>query len=291
MNRYLDFIRIFYYTHIAQGLDTIQRIVSQPRPATASGPRKFDELFGSKYLTTTFLFIILFIQVHHQNLLRLLEIRIKVKRRLGKITIQKLTTNHFVINRFDDFDLTRPSTAPSPSDTLQNRSNTGVSSLRTGLELPKSSDIFPSTKTTTESSKSNDWLGLKDEPSDEDAFAPSLIQKIEPVVTTTLVKKTPTVPIQQTHPTKPEPPKKSIIDDLLADDRRELTEKTTQDFWLDERTASNKRPTAPVISKTSLFTDNQQIKSSTKPLFDAKTDFGILKIFFVLRFSFLFLFR
>lgn len=52
---------IFYYKHIAQGNDTIQRIVSQPRPATSSGARKFDDLFGSKYLTIILLFIIILI--------------------------------------------------------------------------------------------------------------------------------------------------------------------------------------------------------------------------------------
>ena len=30
------------------GQDTLQRIVSQPRPSTASGARKFDDLFGGK---------------------------------------------------------------------------------------------------------------------------------------------------------------------------------------------------------------------------------------------------
>src|SRR5689334_8794046 len=105
-----------------------------------------------------------------------------------------------LLNRFDDFDLTRPSTAPSPSGTAQNRPNTGVlSSLRTGLEP----QIFSPTKTTTESSKSHDWLGLKDESSDED----------EPVITT-LVKKTPIAPIQGAIPTVSESPKKSLLDDL-----------------------------------------------------------------------------
>ena len=47
-------ILTFYYKHIAQGQDTLQRIISQPRPATSSGSRKFDDLFGSKYCTTTF---------------------------------------------------------------------------------------------------------------------------------------------------------------------------------------------------------------------------------------------
>jgi hypothetical protein len=87
------------------------------------------------------------------------------------------------------FDLTRPSTAPSPSDTLQNRSNTGVvSSMRTGLEPNKFTDMFPPTKTTTESNKSDNWLGYKDESSEEDEPPLRSIQKIEPVVTT-LVKK------------------------------------------------------------------------------------------------------
>ncbi|CAF4881558.1 unnamed protein product, partial [Rotaria socialis] len=30
----------------AQGQDTIQRIINQPRPATSSGSRKYDDLFG-----------------------------------------------------------------------------------------------------------------------------------------------------------------------------------------------------------------------------------------------------
>ena len=52
-------LKIFYYKHIAQGQDTIQRIVSQPRPATSSGTRKFDDLFGSKCLVNIILFIVL----------------------------------------------------------------------------------------------------------------------------------------------------------------------------------------------------------------------------------------
>jgi hypothetical protein len=184
------------------------------------------------------------------------------------------------------FDLTRPSTAPSPSDTLQNRSNTGVvSSMRTGLEPNKFTDMFPPTKTTTESNKSDNWLGYKDESSEEDEPPLRGIQKIEPAVTT-LVKKTPIVSVQETLPTVSEPPKKSVLDDLLEDDRRVLTEKTAltptvvsnttkQDFWLDERTSSTKRPATTGLPKPSLFTDTQQIKSSTKPLFHTKNDFGI----------------
>jgi hypothetical protein len=163
--------------------------------------------------------------------------------------------------------------------------------MRTGLEPNKSSDIFSSTKTTTESSKSNDWLGLKGESSDEDVPPPRVIQKTEPVITT-LVKKIPIAPVQEAPLTIPELPKKSVLDDLLEDDRRALKEKSTrpptiisnnaaQGFWLDEQTTPNKRLATAVIPKTSLFTDNQQMKSSIKPLSDTKTDYGIFNICFL----------
>jgi hypothetical protein len=159
--------------------------------------------------------------------------------------------------------------------------------MRTGLEPNNFSDIFPTSKASTESSKSNNWLDLKDESSDEDQSPLRPIQKIEPVVTT-LAKKLPIAPIKETPSTVPEPPKKSVFD-LLEDDRRALTEKSaltptvlsnnaSQDFGFDDRITANKRPATAGPPKTSLFTDNQQIKSTTKPLFDTKTDYGILKI-------------
>ncbi|CAF4722418.1 unnamed protein product, partial [Rotaria magnacalcarata] len=44
---------------------------------------------------------------------------------------------------------------------MQNQSNTSVlSSLRTGLEPNKSTDMFSSTKTTTGTNKANNWLGF-----------------------------------------------------------------------------------------------------------------------------------
>ncbi|CAF3244284.1 unnamed protein product [Rotaria sp. Silwood2] len=238
-------------TNFTQGQDTLQRIISQPRPATSSGSRKFDDLFGSSPPKST---------------------------TLGDTDKSKKAV------RFEDPDPIRPSTAPSTSDKLQNRPNTSVlSSLRTGLEPNKSSDIFSSTKTTTGSSKSNDWLGLKDETSDEDEFPTNITQKVEPSINT-LAKKAPILPVQETASTVVEPPKKSLLDDLLEDDRRALTEKTpitpkvqtnktTQDFRLDERTTSNKRSTTVGISKTPSFTDNQEVKSSIKTLFDTKTDY------------------
>lgn len=184
------------------------------------------------------------------------------------------------------FDLSRPSTAPSPADTLQNRPNTGLlSSLRTGLEPTKSSDLFSPTRTTADSNKSTNWLGLTGESSDEDQPPPRGTPKTEPVVTT-FVKKPPIAPIQEVTPAVIEQPKKSVLDAFLENDRRALTEKiippatnasnnTAQDFWLDDRSNSNKRLTTGGISKTPPFTDNQQIKSSTnKSLFDTKNDSG-----------------
>jgi hypothetical protein len=47
-----------FHQYLAQGQDTIQRIVSQPRPTTASGDRKFDDLFGSIYFLSTFQFLL-----------------------------------------------------------------------------------------------------------------------------------------------------------------------------------------------------------------------------------------
>ncbi|CAF3661727.1 unnamed protein product [Rotaria sp. Silwood1] len=238
-------------TNFTQGQDTLQRIISQPRPVTSSGSTKFDVLFGSSPPKST--------------------------------TIGELEKNKKAV-RFEDPDLTRPSTAPSTSDKLQNRPNINVlSSLRTGLEPNKSSDIFSPTKTTTGSSKSNDWLGLKDETSDDDVFPTHITQKIEPAITT-LAKKAPILPVQETRSTIVEQPKKSVLEDLLEEDRRALTENTTitrqistnkpiQDFLFDERTTSNKRPTTTSISKTPSFTDNQGVNSSTKTLFDTRNDY------------------
>jgi len=150
--------------------------------------------------------------------------------------------------------------------------------------------MFSSIKTTTESSKQDDWLGLKDEPNDDDQFPPRGTQKTQPSVTT-LIKKTPIAPIQETRPTVAEPPKKSVIDILLEDDRRTLTEKpnfisnnTTQNLWLDDQTTSNKRLATGGISNTSSYTDNQQIKSPSKTLFGTKTDSGRLKILKIFNF-------
>jgi len=156
--------------------------------------------------------------------------------------------------------------------------------MRTGLEPNKSSDIFSTSKPSTGSNKSNNWLDLKDESSEEEQFPPRPIQKIEPVVTT-IAKKTPIAPIKEAPSTVPETSKKSLFD-ILDDDRRTLTEKSatvlsnnaSQDFGLYDRTTSNKRPATAGPSKTSLFTDNQHTKSATKPLFDTKPDFGIEKI-------------
>jgi len=196
--------------------------------------------------------------------------------------------------RFDDFDLPRPTTAPSSADaTAQNRSTIGgITSLRTGLEpdkspdifsTNKSSDIFSTAKPSTDSNKSNDWLGLKDESSEEDESAPPPrpAPKIEPVLTT-VAKKTPILPVQQPTPTVVvEPPKKSVLDAFLDDERLVLTTKTpitpvvptttnsATDFWLDDRTNTQKRPATAGTTRTPSFTDTQPIKNSTN------TDFGI----------------
>ncbi|CAF0907100.1 unnamed protein product [Adineta steineri] len=238
-------------TNTFTGQDTIQRIVSQPRPATSSGSRTFDDLFGNSPPKNT---------------------------TLGDTDRNKKSV------RFDEFDLARPSTAPSPADTLQNRSNTGaLSSMRTGLDPKRSTDLFPPTKkTTNESNNPNDWLGLKDESSEEDDLPQRRKEKIEPAITT-LAKKTPLAPVHEVSATVSELPKKSVLDDLIEEDRRALSEKTpitatatinktSQDSWFSDHTNSNKRPSVGAIPKTSLHIDNQQVKPSTKPLFDTKTD-------------------
>jgi hypothetical protein len=130
-------------------------------------------------------------------------------------------------------------------------------------------------------------MGLKDESSDEDQFPLRPTPKIESVVTT-LAKKVPLAPTKEIHPVVAEPPKKSVFD-LLEDDRRALSEKSalpppvmsnnsSQDFNFGDQTASNKRPATAGQTKTSLFTDNQESRSMTKPLFETKTDFGISNI-------------
>jgi hypothetical protein len=153
--------------------------------------------------------------------------------------------------------------------------------MRTGLE-PKSSDMFSSIKTTTESSKQEDWLGLKDDSNDEDQLPPHGTQKPQPSVTT-FIKKIPIAPIQEAHSTVAEPPKKSVLDIFLEDERRTLTEKTT----LTPTVISNN--TTQKISKTSSYTDNQHLKSLTKPLFDTKNDSGIFKILKIFNFCSFFL--
>ncbi|UJR31447.1 hypothetical protein I4U23_018940 [Adineta vaga] len=232
----------------AQGQDTIQRIVNQPRPATSSGTRKYDDLFGTSPPKTTM---------------------------TSDMDKNKKTV------RFDENDSTRPTTAPPSSDLLQHRSGTGtIATMRTGLEPNKSFSMSSPNKptATTESNNSNDWLGLKDESSDEDEFPIRPPQKTEPV-TTTLAKKTPLLSVPEP------PPKKSVLDDLLNDDRRALTEKTpvvptvtskitSQNLWFDDEKISDKRSSTANTQKTLLFQDTQQNKPSTKTPLDSKTDFS-----------------
>lgn len=177
--------------------------------------------------------------------------------------------------RFDDSDLTRPSTAGATS----NRSNTGaLSAMRTGLEPTKSSDFLGSLKSTPASGKANDWLELKSGSSEEDEFPSRPTQKYEPVVTT-IAKKTPII--------TPEAPKKTSLDSLLDDDRRLLSEKTplpppaptssiTQDFLFDDRTTSNKRPSTAGPTKTSWLSDQPASKPTVRSSLDAKSDFGTI---------------
>ncbi|CAF3385709.1 unnamed protein product [Rotaria socialis] len=239
--------------NFTQGQDTIQRIINQPRPATSSGSRKYDDLFGDSPPKSS---------------------------TLGDMDKTKRTV------RFEDPNPQRPSTAPSVADKMQNQSNTSVlSSLRTGLEPNKSTDMFSSIKTTTGSSKANDWLGLNDGSSDEDEFPTHTTKKSESAVTT-LVKKTAALPFHEAPPKVAEPPRKSVLDGLLEDDRRALTEKITPpikvpapkitpDFLFDDRTSSNARPASVGISKPQLFTDSQELKPPTKSSYDQKTGFDI----------------
>jgi hypothetical protein len=149
--------------------------------------------------------------------------------------------------------------------------------------------MFSSIKTTNESKKTNDWLGLKDESSEEDEFPAHVPPKVESTISN-LVKKNPIAPVQHAPPTVIEPPKKSVLDGFLEEDRRSLTVNTPikppiasnttgPNLWFDEHTNTNKRPTTAGISNSTLFTDKQQVKSSTKPLFDTKNDFGIYLYF------------
>jgi hypothetical protein len=183
---------------------------------------------------------------------------------------------------FDDAEM-RPSTAPS-----QNRSNPSVlSSMRTGLEPNRSLDMFSSTKAPTDSNNDNSWLGLKDEPTDDDEELPAAPQPVRVALKaesalSTLVKKTALATAQPVHAAVIEPPKKSVFD-ILDDDRRELHEKTilppsatsvvkAPDFWLDDRSAMNKRPpTVPLIKPSE---SQSPSKSSMKSSFDTRNDFG-----------------
>ena len=216
--------------------------------------------------------------------------RREIKKWLGKTTITSLSINASRIsNRFDDLDLTRPSTAPAPADTAQNRSGLGaLSALRTGLEPTKSSDLFANMKSTPESSKANDWLGLKSESSEEEEPPARLTQKYEPVVTT-IAKKTPIMPTKETPATMHEAPKKPFIDSFLDDERRILSEKTplpppaaptsnlTQDFLFDDRSTTNKRQSTSGPTKSSWIPDQPASKPTTRSSLDAKSDFGMAK--------------
>ena len=188
------------------------------------------------------------------------------------------------MDRFDDFDATRPSTAPSPSDTLQTRAKPSVlSSMRTGLEPSRSSDIFASGKATNEASASGNWLGLTDDNSDkDDEFLLRTPKKTESVVTSPAKKATATSSSMQDFlPAAVEPPKRSVLDDLLDKDRLALNEKTAikpaatastkvQDFWLEQPTPSNNRPSTAGASRT---TDFSTSKSATRSSYETKNDF------------------
>lgn len=190
-----------------------------------------------------------------------------------------------ILSSFDDAEA-RPSTAPS-----QNRSNPSVlSSLRTGLEPNRSLDMFSSTKAPTDSNNDNSWLGLKDEPMDEEEELPPppppqpvrVAPRAESAVST-LVKKTPLATAQPGPAAVTEPPKKSVFD-LLEDDRKQLHEKTilpanltsatvkAPDFWLDDRSTTNKRP--PTAQPIKPSESQSPMKSSMKSSFDARNDFG-----------------
>ena len=153
-------------------------------------------------------------------------------------------------NRFDDFDATRPSTAPSPSDTLQTRAKPS----------------FVSAKAANDATSSSNWLGFTDENSDkDDEFVLSTPKKTESIVTT---------PAKKT-------PQRSLVDELLDQDRLALNEKTVikptvnsstkaQEFWLDQPTSSNNRPSTAGASRT---TDFSTLKSATRSSYETKNDF------------------
>ncbi|CAF2065790.1 unnamed protein product [Rotaria magnacalcarata] len=239
-------------TNFTQGQDTIQRIINQPRPTTSSGSRKFDDLFGDSPPKSS---------------------------TLGDTDKTKRTV------RFEDPNPIRPSTAPPVADKMQNQSNTSVlSSLRTGLEPNKSTDMFSSTKTTTGTNKANNWLGFNNGSSDDDEYPTHTTKKSEPAVTT-LVKRTAALSLHEAPPKVAEPSKKSVLDGLLEDDRRAAfsekitppikvpAPKITPDFLFDDRTSSNVRSAAAGISKPQLFTDSQELKPSTQSSYDQKTGF------------------
>lgn len=192
----------------------------------------------------------------------------------------------FIPTRFDDSDLLRPSTAPAPAGLTQNRPSTSVlSSLRTGLEPNKSSDPFLNLKRTMESSNTKNWLDVTAESSDEDEVALRPTQKYEPVVTT-IAKKNPIVPAQESPSVVSEPPKKTLFDKIREDDQRALTEKiilppnassnsNMPDFLSDNRTASDKRPSTAGPSKSISFFDQLESKQPMRSSFDTKNDPGM----------------
>ena len=71
-------------------------------------------------------------------------------------------------------------------------------------------------------SEGDNWLGLKNSPSDVDEVR-AYQQKSEPAVNT-LAKKILTTPIPETHPLVVKPSKDSAIDNYLKEDRLTLTE-------------------------------------------------------------------
>ena len=190
---------------------------------------------------------------------------------------------------FDEFELGRPSTAPAPTNTIQNQSSSGViSAMRTGLEPNKSFSALSSSKTAAvttpaESNDPNAWLGLKDESTEDkhDDFLSRPKQKVESVVTT-LAKKTPTTPIQAKPPAVPEQPKKWNIEDFLDNDKEQLKQpiivppatstKTSTNSWFQDPTTTDKRSTPLNTPKATSLTEVQQAKSTAQKLFDSDND-------------------
>ncbi|CAF1222050.1 unnamed protein product [Didymodactylos carnosus] len=176
------------------GTNTLQRILDQPRPATASGSKKYDDPFGS-----------LFDEKDGSKNLG------DTDKSQSKKTV-----------RFDDFDdldlLTRPSTAPSQS---LNQGKSVLSMLRTGLE-PKSFETFSSTKSgninedMTASLKPHAYLGLTDnnvyDDDNDDDREPQYHSKQEELRNplSELISSVPLVK-QKTELTSL-PPKKSVIE-------------------------------------------------------------------------------